>query len=139
MTRMLYIAFVMNPQKYIWTAATGIATYLMALAQMIHDLHPATITENFAAVFLFPLCPAVFVCTVINLKSMTLLKKKYFSRFCAGMGAYVLGIDVANHIHAPSPYKYMLILLPVLPLIYVCFVIISYIAESDEMWRKNLH
>jgi len=139
MTRMLYTVFIMNAQtkKYIWTAAAGVATYLMALAQMIHDLHPATAAQNFVAVFLFPLCPAVFVCTVINLKSMTPQKKKYFSRFCAGMGAYVLGIDVANHIHAPSsPYKYMLILLPVLPLIYVCFITIRYIADSDELWRK---
>jgi hypothetical protein len=68
---------------------------------------------------------------------MTPQKKKYFSRFWAGMGAYVLGIDALNHFHTPpAPYNYLLILLPVLPLIYVCFVIIRYIAESDEMWRK---
>ena len=75
--------------------------------------------------------------TVANLKSMTPLKKKYFCRFAASMAAYVLGIEVANHIHTPpAPYNYLLILLPLLPLIYLCTVIIRYIAESDEMWRK---
>jgi len=65
--------------------------------------------------------------------------KKIFLAFTAGMTAYVLGIDVANHIHgATVAVQFLLVLLPVLPMIYVCF---RYIVtrDSDEMWRKSLH
>ena len=63
--------------------------------------------------------------------------QKYYWRMVAGLGAYILGIGLANHIHMPpSPYKYLLILLPIVPLIYVCFTIIRCIADMDEMLRK---
>jgi hypothetical protein len=53
------------------------------------------------------------------------------------MIAYVVGLCLANHFYAPqSPYKYWLILLPILPMIYCCFVIIRAVSEMDEMKRK---
>jgi len=128
----------MNPQvkRYFLSAIGFLGTYALGLMVMNHELHPVTAAQ-ILTVITFPLCPAVFVSTAINLKWMRPHRKKYFWRFTAGMTAYVLGIDVANHIHTPpSPYNFLLVLLPVLPLIYVCFVIIRYIADSDEMWRK---
>ena len=63
--------------------------------------------------------------------------RKYFWRMTVGMIAYVLGIVLGNYLHTPpSPYKYLLVLLPMLPLIYVSITIIQYIADTDEMWRK---
>jgi hypothetical protein len=63
--------------------------------------------------------------------------KKYFWRMTIGMTMYVLGIDVMNHLYTPqAPYKYLLILLPILPLIFVCFTIVRAVLEMDEMKRK---
>jgi NO-binding membrane sensor protein with MHYT domain len=35
-----------------------------------------------------------------------------------------------------TSYKYLLIALPVLPLIFVCFTIIRFVTDADEMLRK---
>jgi hypothetical protein len=53
------------------------------------------------------------------------------------MIAYVAGLCLANYFYAPqSPYKYWLILLPILPMIYCCFAIVRAVSEMDEMKRK---
>ena len=63
--------------------------------------------------------------------------KKYFWRMTLGMIAYVLGIVVMNRFYSTqSSYKYLLVLLPVLPLIFVCFAIVRAVLEMDEMKRK---
>jgi hypothetical protein len=63
--------------------------------------------------------------------------KTYVLRMVIGFAAYTLGLIALNCCYSPTaPGRYWLILLPVLPLIYVCFVIIRCIADSDEMWRK---
>ena len=54
-----------------------------------------------------------------------------------GLAGYVLGLFALNFFYKEhSPYRYWLILLPVLPLIYVSTTIIRFISEVDEMWRK---
>jgi hypothetical protein len=89
----------------------------------------------------------LFVCLCVTLWSLWLVLfkkppvkpqfKKYFWRMTLGMAAYVLGIAVMNHFYTPqSPYKYWLILLPILPLIFVCFAIVRAVVEMDEMKRK---
>jgi hypothetical protein len=128
----------MTPQakRYILTAVSGVLAYGLALALLVQNMRPKTVPEILVAIS-FPLFPAMLVYGVLNLKSMTPHKKRFFCQFCLGMTAYVLGMDVVNHIHTPpAPYNYLMILLPVVPLIYVCAIIIRYIAESDEMWRK---
>ena len=126
----------LRAKGYLWTAGAGLVAYVAGLAQILHDFHPVTTVQKLTAILL-ALLPAAAVCTLLNLKSTTLHKKKYVSRFAGGLGAYVLGLDLANQFHAESgPYNYLVIILPILPLIYVSSVIIRYIAESDEMWRK---
>lgn len=57
-----------------------------------------------------------------------------------GFIAYALGLFAFIYIYVfwmkQSPYRYLLILLPILPLIYIAATIIRYISETDEMWRK---
>jgi hypothetical protein len=128
----------MNPsmKTYCWSAAAGLATYVLGVIVMYFDIHPVT-AKQILTVITFPLCLAVIVSSGINLKLMRPHMQKYYWRMVAGMGAYVLGICLANHIHTPpSPYKYLLILMPIVPLIYVCFTIIRCIADMDEMLRK---
>lgn len=63
--------------------------------------------------------------------------KKYCLRMAFGMTGYALGLFALNFFYQPhSPYRYWLILLPILPLIYVSFTIIRGVSEMDEMWRK---
>jgi hypothetical protein len=63
--------------------------------------------------------------------------KRYYLRMSFGLVAYVLGLFALNYFYKEhSPYRYWLILLPVLPLIYVSATIIRFISEVDEMWRK---
>ena len=63
--------------------------------------------------------------------------KKYYLRMTLGFAAYVLGLFALNYFYKEhSPYRYWLVLLPVLPLIYVSAAIIRFISEVDEMWRK---
>jgi hypothetical protein len=89
----------------------------------------------------------LFVCACVTFWSLWIVLfrkppvrpqfKKYFWRMIFGMTAYVLGIVVMNHFYAPqSSYKYLLVLLPVLPLIFVCFAIVRTVLEMDEMKRK---
>jgi hypothetical protein len=126
----------LRTKRYFFSAIGFLGTYAIGWVVMNHELHPTT-TKQILAVITLPLGPAAFVSTAVNLKWMRPYQKKYFWRFAAGMTAYVLGLDLANHVQAPpSPYNFLLVLLPVVPLIYVCSVIIRYIAESDEMWRK---
>jgi hypothetical protein len=65
--------------------------------------------------------------------------KKYFLRMVFGFTAYALGIFALHYLFKDkehSPYRYWLILLPILPLLYIAATIIRYILEMDEMWRK---
>ena len=66
-----------------------------------------------------------------------MFSKKYSLRLIAGFIAYALGLFALNYFYKEHlPYKYWLILLPVLPMIYIAATIIGYISELDEMWRK---
>ena len=63
--------------------------------------------------------------------------KIYYLRMTLGIAAYAFGIFALNYFYKEhSPHRYWLVLLPVLPLIYVSAVIIRFISEVDEMWRK---
>jgi hypothetical protein len=63
--------------------------------------------------------------------------KKYYLRMTGGSVTYALGIFALNSFYdKQSPYRYWLVLLPVLPLIYVSFTAIRFISDTDEMWRK---
>jgi hypothetical protein len=63
--------------------------------------------------------------------------KKYYLRMTLGLAGYVLGLFALNYFYKEhSPYRYWLILLPVLPLVFVSATIIRFISETDEMWRK---
>lgn len=128
----------MNPDAKIYFRAlvAGLLTYFVVVVLMAFDIHPVT-TRQLLTVMLFPLCPAVIVATAANLKSMRPPAKRYFWRFTAGMIAYVLGIAAVNHLYTPqSPYKYSLILLPVIPIIYLVTAIVRGVADMDEMKRK---
>jgi hypothetical protein len=55
----------------------------------------------------------------------------------AGFAGYGLGLMALNSFYTEhSPYRYWLILLPILPILYLVAVIIRYVSELDEMWRK---
>ena len=63
--------------------------------------------------------------------------KKYLLRMTVGFIAYVLGLFALNYFDAEHPpHRYWLILLPVLPLIFVCFAMVRAVSEMDEMKRK---
>jgi Na+/alanine symporter len=63
--------------------------------------------------------------------------KKYYLRMTLGLVAYVSGLFALNYFYnEQSPHRYWLITLPVLPIIYLATVIIRFISEVDEMWRK---
>jgi hypothetical protein len=55
-----------------------------------------------------------------------------------GFVGYALGLFAANQFYMKeSPYRYWLILLPVIPIIYVVAAIISFIVRGlDELQRK---
>jgi hypothetical protein len=57
-----------------------------------------------------------------------------FALIAYGLGLVGLNCFYREH----SAYKYWLVLLPLLPLIYMATVIIRYAGELDEMWRKVL-
>jgi len=58
-------------------------------------------------------------------------------QICVGSAAYGLGILALNRLYQKHlSYKYCLILLPVLPLLYLAATIIRRVSELDEMWRK---
>jgi hypothetical protein len=121
---------------YCWSAVAGLATYVLLALELNRELH-CWANKDFLTMFFFPLGIAVLVSAAINLKHMKPLVKKYSQQFIIGMVAYILGIDLLHHIPMPSaPYKYLLVLLPILPVIYICFTVIRYITALDEMWRK---
>jgi hypothetical protein len=63
--------------------------------------------------------------------------KKYYLRLTLGFATYAVGLFALNYFYTKqSPYRYLLILLPVLPLIYVAAAIIRCVSDMDEMWRK---
>jgi hypothetical protein len=62
---------------------------------------------------------------------------KYVIRMCVWLAGYGLGLLALNRLYQEHlPYKYCLILLPVLPLLYMAATIIRSVSELDEMWRK---
>jgi hypothetical protein len=125
-----------NIKKYFWPVAAGLATYVLLAWELNRELH-CLANKDFVTMFFFPLGIAALVSTAINLKFMKPTAKKYCGRMIIGMVAYILGLDIANHLPAlPTPYNYLLILLPVLPLIYISYLFIRQIAELDEMKRK---
>lgn len=121
---------------YGWSAVAGLATYVLLALELNRELH-CWANKDFLTMFFFPLGIAVLVSAAINLKYMPLGVKKYSKRMIFGFVAYMLGIDLLHHLPMlPAPYKYLLVLLPVLPIIFICFTIIRLVTESDEMWRK---
>ena len=135
---MLYTGSVMNSKTkwYCWSAVAGLATYVLLALEMNRELH-CWANKDYLTMFFFPLGIAVLVSAAINLKLMPPKVKKYSKRMILGIVAYILGIGLLNHIPMPpAPYKYLLVLLPILPVIYICFTIIRYVTEMDEMWKK---
>jgi hypothetical protein len=54
-----------------------------------------------------------------------------------GFIGYALGLVALNYFDAEHlPHRYWLVLLPLMPLLYLATVIIRYVSELDEMWRK---
>jgi hypothetical protein len=114
----------------------GSVTYLLGLAAMASEFRGA-IAKEVLTVLLFPLGPAAIIATAVNLNSMPPAMKKYFWRFTAGTLAYVVGLVLANRIYAPDlRYRYWLILLPVIPIIFVVAAIVRGVSDMDEMKRK---
>jgi FtsH-binding integral membrane protein len=66
--------------------------------------------------------------------------KKYFWRMTIGLIVYACGIWAMKYFywkHSHSPYRYWLVLLPVLPMIYLILTFHRQLfEEKDEMWRK---
>jgi hypothetical protein len=55
----------------------------------------------------------------------------------AGFVAYAAGIAAMNALFSNhSPYNYLLLLLPIVPMIYLAATIIREVSELDEMQRK---
>ena len=67
-------------------------------------------------------------------------KLKYTMRKTAGFIAYACGLWAMKYFsaeHSHSPYRYWLVLLPVLPMIYLILTFHRQLfEEKDEMWRK---
>ena len=125
-----------DAKLYYRAAIAGLTTYFVVLAGVFLVLHPAT-TSQLLGVLFFPTGPAVILATAANLNSLKPPMRRYFWRFTAGMIAYVLGIAIANRLYSPqSPYKYWLILLPVIPISYLVTAIVRGVADMDEMKRK---
>lgn len=121
---------------YCWAAVASLATYVLLALEMNRELH-CWANKDFVTMFFFPLGVAALVFAAINLKFMKPRVKEYTKRMIFGFVVYALSIDLVNHLPMPSaPYKYLLASLPVLPVIYICFIIIRFVANADEMWRK---
>ena len=122
--------------KFLWSILVGVIAYGLVLAYLHRSLHPGNV-EQTMTLFSLPLFPAIIIAGIINMRSMKPPKRKHYWRMTIGMSAYVLGIGAMNHFYTPqSPYRYALILLPILPLIYVCFAIVRAVLDMDEMKRK---
>jgi hypothetical protein len=64
-------------------------------------------------------------------------ESKYFLRMTVGFIGYALGLVALNYFDAAHlSHRYWLVLLPLMPLLYLATVIIRYVSELDEMWRK---
>src|SRR4051794_4213249 len=62
---------------------------------------------------------------------------KLLLRMGLSIVGYTIGLLLLNSLYAEhSPYRYALILLPVLPLLYLAAMIIRSVSEMDEMRRK---
>jgi hypothetical protein len=62
---------------------------------------------------------------------------KYVVRLLASLTAYGAGLVALNALYREhSPSNYLLVLLPVIPLLYCAFSIITFVTQMDEMWRK---
>ncbi len=133
---MLYTAGNMKSDTKIYyrAAIAGGVTYILGLVLMAVEFR----AKEILTVILFPLCPAVIIATVANLNSMKPPMRKYFWRFTGSMIAYVLGLVLVNRIfYKINPaYRYWLILLPVIPIIFLVAAIIRGVADMDEMKRK---
>lgn len=68
----------------------------------------------------------------------TMLKtSNYLIQLSLGLGAYGAGLLAMNYLYrGDSAYKYWLVILPILPLVYVAKTILKAITQMDEMWRK---
>jgi hypothetical protein len=65
------------------------------------------------------------------------MKTKYSIRMAVGLAGYALGLVALNSLYKEqSPYKYGLVLLPVIPLLFTAATVIRAVSEMDEMWRK---
>ena len=63
--------------------------------------------------------------------------KKYTLRMTIGLVGYALGLVALNSFdNDQSRYRYWLVLLPLLPMLYMVAAIIRFVSEMDEMWRK---
>jgi hypothetical protein len=70
---------------------------------------------------------------------MQINSRKYQWRMACGFIAYASGIFALHYFFKDqehSTFRYWLILLPILPLLYIAATIIRYVSELDEMWRK---
>jgi hypothetical protein len=63
--------------------------------------------------------------------------KKYLWRMVIAFTGYTLGLIALNHCYvAESRYRYWLILLPVMPMVYMAATTIRAVSDYDEMKRK---
>jgi type IV secretory pathway TrbD component len=123
-------------KRHFWPTIAWLVTYGLGMFVVNHELHLTT-AKQILAVISWPIFPAMVVSFAVNWKWIKPHIKKFYWRMSVGMVAYALGLIVLNHIYTPQlPYKYWLILLPGLPMIYVSFATIRFIADSDELWRK---
>jgi len=130
------ISMSIKSKWYCWAALASVTTFALLAWEMNRELN-CWANKDYLTLFFFPLGVAVLVFSALNLKFMKPMVKKYNRRMIFGMVAYVLALGLINHVSIPpAPYKYLLAALPVLPLIYVCFTFIRFVADADEMWRK---
>jgi hypothetical protein len=64
-------------------------------------------------------------------------KSKFQLQILIGTIAYLLGIVVFCYFYNDrSPFRYLIMALPVLTIVYYVATLIRYVSEMDEMWRK---
>ncbi len=62
---------------------------------------------------------------------------RYIIHLSIGITTYAVGLIALNHYYTPTaPYKYALLLLVVIPIIYTVFTIIRGVSAMDELQRK---
>ena len=70
---------------------------------------------------------------------MKCLHSKYWTQISVGSIAYASGMGIMYYFygeHSHSPYRFWLVLLPLLPIIYLTVIVHRHLSEKDEMWRK---